>query len=56
MSDQEPEKIVGVARIDNDAVIVEYSNNTSAIYTVDQLLALKPKELITESSLEEDEE
>ena len=45
MSDGERRKIVGVGRMNEHAVMVEYSDNTSAIYTADQLATLARKML-----------
>lgn len=45
MSDGELKKIIGVGRMNEHAVLVEYSDNTSAIYTADQLATLVPIEL-----------
>ncbi len=46
MSDEKPTKIVGVDRMDENAVLVEYSDNTTAVYTKDQLAAIKPKHVV----------
>jgi len=56
MLGEEPKKIVGVGRMNEHAVMVEYSDNTSAIYTVDQLAALTPKEIAIGEEAKEDGE
>ncbi len=48
MSASNHKSIVGAARLNETAVVVEYSNNTSAIYTAAQLATLDPLELATE--------
>ncbi len=40
MSGKEPLKIVNIDRMDGDALIVTYSNDTTAIYTTEQIVAL----------------
>jgi hypothetical protein len=48
MSDKVPSpagKIVGVDRLDGNAVLVEYSDNMTAVYTEDQLAAIMPKQV-----------
>lgn len=53
MSKEESKLIVGVARIDEHAVLVEYSNNSSATYTAAQLATLVPTEIATEDETEQ---
>jgi hypothetical protein len=48
MSGKEPLKIVNIDRIDGDALIVTYSNDTTAIYTTEQIVALTPQDLRSE--------
>jgi hypothetical protein len=55
MFDRQHKRIIGVARVDQNAVLVEYSNNTSAIYTVEQLAGIPPKELAVGEEIEEDD-
>jgi uncharacterized protein YukJ len=45
MSDKKHKSIVGVHRMNETAVLVEYSDNSSAIYTASQLSGLVPIEL-----------
>jgi hypothetical protein len=53
---QDPKlKIVGVERQKEDAVLVEYSNNSTAIYTQDQLATIKPKQVMTDEEVEDEE-
>jgi hypothetical protein len=40
MSDKEPLKVVGIDRVDGAAIIVDFSDNTTGIYTTDQLTAI----------------
>ena len=47
-------KIVGVGRMNEHAVMVEYSDNTTAIYSVEQLASLVPIEIVTGEKVEED--
>ena len=56
MSDREQKRIVGVGRMNEHAVMVEYSDDTSAIYTVDQLAALTPIEIAIGEEVKEDGE
>ena len=46
MSDKKPARIVGVDRLDENAVVVEYSNNETSVYTQDQLAEIKPKHVV----------
>jgi hypothetical protein len=54
MSPREHKQIIGVLRLDHDRVVVEYSNNSSAVYTVDQLQSLTPVQVGTEEDDEDD--
>jgi hypothetical protein len=56
MSENEPKRIVGVGRLGKDALVVEYSNNLTALYTLDQLTAIEPREVLVDEDVEEDEE
>jgi hypothetical protein len=47
-------KIVGVGLLDQDHVLVEFSNNVSAVYTKHQLETLIPVEVGTEDEDEDD--
>lgn len=51
---EQSKKIVGVGRMDQDCVVVEFSNNSSAVYTADQLASLRPIEIETEEDEEDD--
>lgn len=53
MSDH-TKKIIGVGRMDQDRVVVEFSDNSSAVYTADQLASLRPIEIETEEDEEDD--
>jgi hypothetical protein len=44
-------KIVGVHRMRENAVIIEYSNNMSAVYTRDQLATIKPAQVATDEEV-----
>lgn len=55
MPDREPKIIIGVGRMNEHAVLVEYSDNTSVIYTADQLANLAPIESISEDEIEEED-
>jgi hypothetical protein len=46
MPDETKDDIVGVDRLNPDQVLVEFSNNTVAVYSVDDLTAL-PNERIS---------
>jgi hypothetical protein len=48
MSGKEPLKIVNIDRMDGYALIVTYSNDTTAIYTTEQIVALTPQDLRSE--------
>ena len=52
MSDSKHKSIVGAARLNETAVLVEYSDKSSAIYTAAQLATLTPIELVTEDETE----
>ncbi len=42
--------------MDGDAVVVEYSDHTTAVYTEDQLATIKPKHVVvTQDERKEDE-
>jgi hypothetical protein len=56
MSDRERKKIVGVGRINEHVVMVEYADITTAIYTADQLAPLTPQEIASGEEVEEDGE
>jgi hypothetical protein len=47
MSADKPIKIVGVDRIDEDQIVVEFPDS-AAVYTIEQLASLKPAETVTE--------
>jgi hypothetical protein len=47
-------KIVGVGRMEQDRVVVEFSDNSSAVYTAEQLASLRPIETETEEDEEDD--
>jgi hypothetical protein len=47
-------KIIGVGRMDQDRVVVEFSDNSSAVYTAEQLASLRPIETETEEDEEDD--
>jgi hypothetical protein len=51
MSPKEPLQIVGTDRADGDELIVEYSDQTTAVYSVDQIAVLKPMRKIDERDL-----
>jgi hypothetical protein len=44
MSPKDPLEIIGTDRLDGERLIVEYSDKSSVIYTVEQLAGLKPVE------------
>jgi hypothetical protein len=54
MSDGKHKHIVGAQRMNESAILVEYSDNSSAIYSALQLSGLVPLELIAENETEED--
>jgi hypothetical protein len=41
---EQPLKITGTDRLDGDRVVVEYSDNSTAAYSVEQLSTLTPAE------------
>ena len=43
-----------IGRMDQDRVVVEFSDNSSAVYTADQLASLRPIEIETEEDEEDD--
>jgi hypothetical protein len=43
-----PVKIVGVSRVDNDGVLVEYSDNSSVVYKQGQLENITPEQIVRE--------
>ncbi len=43
MSDEKPLKIIGIDRLDNREVVVGYSDDTTAIYGIEQLVELTPR-------------
>jgi hypothetical protein len=51
MHDKKPLKILNSDRIDGDALIVDFADDTSAIFTSEQLIALAPQRLKTEFEL-----
>ena len=55
MSDTKHKIIVGVQRMNETAVLVEYSDNSSAIYSASQLSGLVPIELKTEDEIEKED-
>jgi hypothetical protein len=50
MSTGRPLKIVNADRLDGDKLIVSYSDDTTAIYSVEQLAQLSPQKTLTENS------
>jgi hypothetical protein len=56
MSDRKHKSIVGVQRMNETAVLVEYSDSSSAIYSASQLCSLVPIELKTSNDIEKEDE
>jgi hypothetical protein len=54
LSDKEKDTIVGVERLNRNQVLVAFSDNTVAVYSVDDLAAL-PNERIKDDLLNLDE-
>ena len=54
MSAEKHKKIVGVGQLDQDHVLVEYSNNSSAVYSAGQLESLTPVQVEGEEDDEDD--
>jgi hypothetical protein len=45
-----PLKIINTDRLDGDKLIVSYSDDTTAVYGIDQLSDLKPEETLEETT------
>jgi hypothetical protein len=56
MSEGKNKRIVGAQRMNESAILVEYSDNSSAIYTAAQLSGLIPIEFQAGNEIEEDED
>jgi hypothetical protein len=56
MSDRKHKGIVGAQRMNENEILVEYSDDSSAVYSAFQLSSLVPIELMTESEIEEEDD